>query len=103
METRGGVWDGHLGGNLSRLFQVSHFQASLVRFRWGGEYFYGFHALPKSTCKKKKVVLFGLGFFLGFLLPPQFGNEIGVFEQENYFPLKNVIDAANLVAKNIFL
>lgn len=26
-----------------------------------------------------------------------------MFEEENYFPLKNVTDAANLVAKNVFL
>lgn len=39
----------------------------------------------------------------GVFLPPQFGNEIGMFEEENYFPLNDVTDAANLVAKNLFI
>lgn len=58
------------------------------------KYFSGIYFLPKSTCKKKRWF---------FFLPPWFGSEIGMFEEENYFPLKNVTDAANLVAKNVFL
>lgn len=64
----------------------------LVRF--GGKYVAGFHFLPKLTCKK-------INFF--FFLPTGFGNEIGMFEEENYFPLKNVTGAANLIAESIFL
>lgn len=87
-----GGWDRHLGGNFIRLFQVSHLQAVSVRF--GGKICCWVLFLTKINLQKKSSF---------FFLPTGFGSIIGMFEEENYFFLKNVIGAANIAAGNIFL
>jgi len=84
--------------NLAVFFQISHLQAVSCEI-WGGNNVAGFYSLPKLTCKK---ILFFFFPFIFFQLT-NFGKEIGIFVEENYFPLKNVTGAAHLVVENLFL